>query len=134
MIPALTFATPHGDVTLAVEIATTPDAIARGLMYRTQLPWDQGMLFVMGGEGVWSFYMRNTFIPLDMIFIDRGFIIAGIVHSAEPCTETRRHINRPSSYVLEVNGGWSRAYQIVKGTRVIPGYCNTSRRIIATAP
>jgi uncharacterized membrane protein (UPF0127 family) len=113
----LALATPRGEASIVVEIARTPAEIARGLMYRDHLPYDAGMLFLMGKEAVWSFYMRNTLIPLDMIFIARDLTVVGVVANAEPCTEVRRSIHRPSSYVLEVNGGWAAAHQIAAGAK-----------------
>ena len=118
----ISIATPWGDATVTVEVATTPAEIARGLMYRDHLPYDAGMLFLMGKDAVWSFYMRNTFIPLDMIFITRDLTVAGVVANAQPCTETLRSIHTPSSYVLEVNGGWAAAHQIMPGAQVRPGH------------
>ena len=117
----ISIATPWGEATVTVEIATTRAEIARGLMYRDHLPYDAGMLFLMGNDAVWSFYMRNTFIPLDMIFIARDLTVAGVVPNAQPCTDTLRSIHKPSSCVLEVNGGWAAAHQITAGARVRPG-------------
>ena len=117
----ISIATPWGEATVTVEVAATPAEIARGLMYRTHLPYDAGMLFLMGSEAVWSFYMRNTFIALDIIYIARDLTIAGIIHNAQPCTDTRRGVHKPSSYVLEVNGGWAAAHQIATGAKVRPG-------------
>ena len=121
LVPTISIATSWGEASVNVELATTRAEIARGLMYREHLPYDAGMLFVMGKDGVWSFYMRNTLIPLDMIFIARDWTVAGIVANTVPCTETLRGIGRPSSYVLEVNGGWAAAHQIAAGARVRPG-------------
>lgn len=121
IVPTISIATPWGDAIIKVEIARTPAEIARGLMYRDHLPYDAGMLFLMGKDDVWSFYMRNTFIPLDMIFISRELTVVGVVPNAEPCTETLRSIHKPSSYVLEVNGGWAAAHQITAGAKVRPG-------------
>ena len=120
--PTISIATPRGEVTITVEVVTTRAEIARGLMYRTYLPYDAGMLFLMGKDAVWSFYMRNTLIPLDMIFIARDLTVAGVFPNAQPCTETLRSIHKPSSYVLEVNGGWAAAHQITAGAKVRPGY------------
>ena len=117
----ISIATPRGEATVTAEVATTPSEIARGLMYRDHLPYDAGMLFLMGQDAVWSFYMRNTFIPLDMIFITRDLTVAGVVANAQPCTETLRSIHKPSSYVLEVNGGWAGAHQITAGAKVRMG-------------
>ena len=121
MTPTISIATPRGIATVTVEVATTPVEIARGLMYRDHLAHDTGMLFVMGKDAVWSFWMRNTFIPLDIIFIARDLTVAGMVPNAQPCTDTLRIINKPSSYVLEVNGGWAKAHQITAGAKVRPG-------------
>ena len=116
--PTVSIATPWGEATVAVEVAATRAEIERGLMYRDHLPRSAGMLFLMGAEGVWSFYMRDTLIPLDIIFIARDLTVAGVIHKAAPRTETLRGISRPSMYVLEVNGGWAAANQVVAGSRV----------------
>lgn len=78
----------------------------RGLMHREQLPEDQGMLFVFEAAQIQSFWMRNTFIPLDIAFIDaNGKIID--VQRMEPLDETRSYYSpAPVPYVLEVNAGW----------------------------
>jgi uncharacterized membrane protein (UPF0127 family) len=117
-LPRVHLTTPAGEVTVRVEVVSTPPKIQRGLMYRQHLPTDAGMLFLMGEERVHTFYMRNTLIPLDMIFIGRDLTIAGIVENAEPRTETLRHVDKPSLYVLEVNGGWTRSHQVVPGAKV----------------
>lgn len=116
--PRVHLATPGGDVTVEVEIASTSAQVERGLMFREHLPPDQGMLFLMKEEKNWPFWMRNTLIPLDMIFIARDMTIAGIVENAEPRTETMREVGRPSLYVLEVNGGFSAAHKIAQGGKV----------------
>ena len=116
--PRVHLATPDGEVTVRVEVVATPPTIQRGLMYRQHLPLDAGMLFLMEEERVHTFYMRNTLIPLDMIFIARDLTIAGIVENAEPRTETLREVGKPSLYVLEVNGGWTRSHQVVPGAKV----------------
>lgn len=107
---------PPAEVT--VELARTPRQIQRGLMYREHLPPDHGMLFLMGEERIQSFWMRNTLIPLDMIFISADRRVVGVVENAEPLTDTPRRVNAPSSYVLEVNGGWAAAHHVQAGTPV----------------
>ena len=121
--PTISIVTPRGEVTITVEVVTTRPQIERGLMWRNHLPYDAGMLFLMGRDAVWAFWMRNTFIALDIIYIARDLTIAGIIHNAQPCTDTRRGVHKPSSYVLEVNGGWAAAHQIAAGAKVRPGYC-----------
>jgi hypothetical protein len=110
--------TASGEISVAVEVVATDAKIMKGLMYRQHLPPDDGMLFVMGKEYDWQFYMRNTLIPLDMIFIKQDMTIAGIVENAEPRTETLRQVHVPSSFVLEVNGGYAAAHHVVAGAKV----------------
>ncbi len=107
----------QGEVTVGVEVVSTPAAIQRGLMYREYLAPDAGMLFLMPDEDVQRFWMRNTLIPLDMLFINKELEVVGVVAQAEPRTETSRHVDRPSSYVLEVNGGWAAAHGVGAGAR-----------------
>lgn len=117
-MPKVHLSTPQGDVVVEVEVVSTPAQIERGLMFREHLPPDQGMLFLMKEEREWPFWMRNTLIPLDMIFIAGNMTIAGIVENAEPRTETMRQVGKPSLYVLEVNGGFSAGHKIAAGAKV----------------
>jgi uncharacterized membrane protein (UPF0127 family) len=108
-----------------VEVAATPEARTRGLMWRKDLPQGQGMLFVFPQEEVHAFWMVNTLIPLDMVFIDAQGRIVGIVERAPPHSMTARSVDRPSRSVLEVPGGWAQAAGLRPGGRVrfegIPG-------------
>lgn len=117
-MPKVFMASPTGEVAVSVEVVKTAAKIERGLMYREHLPPDDGMLFLMGSERDHTFYMRNTLIPLDMLFITKDMTIAGIVERAEPRTETLRSVGARSLYVLEVNGGWAKAHQITPGAKV----------------
>lgn len=108
----------HPPAEVTVEIARTARQIQRGLMYREHMPPDHGMLFLMGHERIQSFWMRNTLIPLDMIFISKDMTVAGVVANTAPLTDTPRRVDRPSSYVLEVNAGWAAAHHVGAGTRV----------------
>src|ERR1044071_1472367 len=100
-MPKVHLSAPQGDVVVGVEIVSTPAQIERGLMYREHLPPDQGMLFLMTEVKNWPFWMRNTLIPLDLIYIARDLTIAGIVENAEPRTETLREVGKPSLFVLD---------------------------------
>lgn len=126
--PSVYLASPKGDVKVTVEVVATEPKIERGLMYRQNLPPDEGMLFMMGREYDWKFYMRNTLIPLDMIFISRDQTIAGIVANATPRTEDLRSVGKPSMYVLEVNGGWAQAHDVRPGAKVRFENVNLSAR------
>jgi uncharacterized membrane protein (UPF0127 family) len=104
---------------VSVEIADTSPLRTRGLMWRTDLPEGTGMLFIFPAEVVQSFWMRNTLIPLDMLFIDQKFQVVGVVQWAEPLTLSPRiTVDRPSLYVLEVPGGWASRHGIRTGGRV----------------
>lgn len=117
-MPKVHLAAPGGDVVVSVEIVSTQAQIERGLMYREHLPPDQGMLFLMNEEKNWPFWMHNTLIPLDLIYISSGMSIVGIIENAEPKTDTLRDVQKPSLYVLEVNGGFSAAHKIATGAKV----------------
>jgi hypothetical protein len=110
--------TPIGTQGVDAEVVGTRPMIEQGLMYRRYLAPDAGMLFVMDSEADHGFYMRNTIVPLDMIYIARDMTIAGVITNAEPMTEMRRHVGRPSIYVLEVNGGWAGRHYVMPGARV----------------
>ncbi len=116
--PKVYFATDHGELAVDVEIVATEAKIERGMMYRQHLPPDDGMLFLLGVTKDWAFWMRNTLIPLDIIFITPDMAIAGIVENAEPRSETLRRVGVPSLYVVEVNGGWTAAHGVKTGGKV----------------
>lgn len=103
---------------LEVEIADTSPLRTRGLMWRTELPEGTGMLFIFPAETVQSFWMRNTLIPLDMVFLDRARRVVGVVQWAEPRTLTSRSVGKPALYVLEVPGGWASRHGVRAGSTV----------------
>nr|WP_153868399.1 MULTISPECIES: DUF192 domain-containing protein [Myxococcaceae] len=101
-----------------VEIAATHASRTRGLMWRKELLPGHGMLFVFREDEVQSFWMRNTLIPLDMLFIDSSLRVVGILERAEPRTLSPRTVGRPGRYVLEVPGGWCASVGLAPGGRV----------------
>jgi len=107
-----------GPVTVAVEVANTPAAREQGLMYRTDLGADAGMLFLFPQDEDLEFWMKNTPLPLDMIFIDASRTIVGIVANARPFSTQTRGIGKPSRYVLEVHGGFCSKHGIAAGDTV----------------
>ncbi|MBX5482523.1 MAG: DUF192 domain-containing protein [Myxococcaceae bacterium] len=100
-----------------VEVAATGPMRQRGLMWREHLDDGKGMLFVFRDDQIHNFWMRNTLIPLDMLFIDKDGQVVGIVRNAEPRTLTSRSVGKPSRYVLEVPGGWCEKNAIEPGAK-----------------
>jgi len=116
--PTVTIDTGERKVPFKVELAITPSEQERGLMYREHLDPDAGMLFISDSPRHHVFWMKNTLIPLDMIFIGADWRIAGIVENAEPKTLTSREVPGISQYVLEIGGGLSARYGIRAGQLV----------------
>jgi uncharacterized membrane protein (UPF0127 family) len=87
-------------------------------MYRTELADGRGMLFVFPEEQDHRFWMKNTLIPLDMIFIGADGVIVGIHRDATPLSTATVGVGHPSRWVLEVPGGWSARRGVAPGQRV----------------
>jgi uncharacterized membrane protein (UPF0127 family) len=96
-----------GPVDVVVEIVATPAAREQGLMYRKSLADGTGMLFVFDEEAEHPFWMKNTLIPLDMIFIAGTKKIVGIAANTHPLSLAQVTVGKPSRWVLEVPGGWT---------------------------
>jgi len=117
--PAVRFETPRGPWIVRVEIARNDQQRARGLMFRRELARDHGMLFIFEETSEHTFWMHDTLIPLDLIFLgdDRG--VVGVVANAAPHTDTARAVKEPSRYVVEVSGGEAAAHGVAAGTRAV---------------
>ncbi|MEI7705158.1 MAG: DUF192 domain-containing protein [Deltaproteobacteria bacterium] len=100
-----------------VEVANTPEKRERGLMFRKELPDGRGMIFLFDEEEEHSFWMKDTLIPLDLIFADSGGKVVGIVARARPLTLEPRTGGR-ARMVLEVPGGWAAANGVRVGDRI----------------
>ena len=99
-----------GDDCFTVELASTPDEQSGGLMFREQMDEDRGMLFVFENEGVYPFWMKNTLIPLDIIWIDSNSKVVFISKDVQPCKSVSCPTINPQAsamYVLEINAGLS---------------------------
>jgi uncharacterized membrane protein (UPF0127 family) len=112
------FMTPAGEPAVTVEVADTENVINAGLANRRELGAERGMLFFMPKQKDWSFWMHDTLIALDIVFITKDLEIAGIVHDAQPKTDASRRVGKTSYYVLEVNGGWAAKHGVAAGQRV----------------
>ncbi len=106
---------PWGTARFTVETALTPQDQAMGLMYRESLPRLAGMLFVYEEEAELGFWMRNTLIPLDMIFTDAAGRVVRVHENAVPLDETVIRSGGPALAVLEINGGLSSEFGIGPG-------------------
>jgi len=106
---------PHNGETLDVELAETEDQRQRGLMYRKELPETHGMLFLFNNRGPRRFWMKNTCLPLDMMFIDGDGLIVGIEENVPTMNENSYSVGCASQYVLEVGAGWSRRHGVRPG-------------------
>jgi uncharacterized membrane protein (UPF0127 family) len=110
--------TARGDFTFHVEIADTDAERAKGLMFRQELADDAGMLFDFGQERQTSFWMQNTYIPLDMIFISAEGIVKNIHVNARPLDTTAIPSDGPVRFVLEIPGGRSEEIGLAVGDRL----------------
>lgn len=114
--------TPAG-VTIHAEIADTPQKRATGLMYRDHLKKDHGMLFVFQEPQAWTFWMKNTKMPLDLIWLDGKKRVVYIERNVPICTRTDESCpqyrpNDDALFVLEIAGGTVDGYKIEKGSRL----------------
>ena len=116
----LSVTTGKGTFKFTVELADSNQEREFGLMCRKSLAADRGMLFQFAKPDYQAFWMRNTLIPLDMIFIGADRRIAGVVENAAPETETEtgRSVDGESQYVLEIGGGLSQKWGISAGSTV----------------
>lgn len=103
---------------LDIEIADTEYETQTGLMYRDSMDPGHGMLFVFDSPALHAFYMKNTEIPLDIIFIDEDLRIATIHANANPLDEGSISSEVPVQYVLEVNAGLSNTWGLQPGDRI----------------
>jgi len=100
------------------ELVSSPHDTQRGLMYRRSMAAERGMLFDLHTRDDHQFWMHNTCIPLDLLYIDDDGLLVGIVENAPTLDDAPRGVGCPSRYVLEVNAGWSRRHHVVAGQRV----------------
>ena len=101
-----------------VEVARTPDQQGQGLMFRSTLAADEGMIFPFPQPRMASFWMRNTLIPLDMLFVRADGTIARIAANTVPHSEESISSGEPVAAVLEIRGGRAAELGIVEGDRV----------------
>ena len=136
----VTFTTDKGQVQVQAEVAKTPSEEAQGLMFRTVLAQDAGMLFVFDQDQVLSFWMMNTSIPLDGIFISSKLQVVSVAENLKPCPPDSCvdpvffGSIAPAMYALEVNAGFSGKNDIKVGTEVSINQSATTSTISIMTP
>lgn len=106
---------------VSAEVAATEAERNQGLMHRTSLGKDQGMLFVFDAPDLHAFWMKNTLIPLDMLWLDRSGTVVSLTADVPPCTADPCPTYPPTaaaSYVLEMSAGYAKAHKIAVGDRL----------------
>ncbi|HQT91438.1 MAG TPA: DUF192 domain-containing protein [Candidatus Kryptobacter bacterium] len=103
---------------IQIQIADNDEERAQGLMWRKFMPEDDGMLFIFGDEEPLTFWMKNTYIPLDMVFADKSGNIVSIYSEATPLSEASIPSGKPAEYVVEVNGGFCARYGVTPGDKI----------------
>ena len=109
--------------TIRVKLVTTDEDKRTGLMFRNNLDENEGMLFKFD-NGFNSVWMKNTYIPLDVLFLDKRFRLIGFVEDTVPLSLDSIGINKPSDYILEVNSGWIRRNNAKIGDTIDLEYIN----------
>ncbi len=112
------FVTPRGTFSYHLEIADSPPEQQRGLMFRETMAPDFGMIFVFGEDRQRTFWMRNTLIPLDMVFVRADGVVDSVQPMATPRTDDPRPSDGPARYVIELVGGEAARVGIGPGVRV----------------
>lgn len=112
------------EVQFDVEVARTAAQRTRGLMFRKSMPVDRGMIFVFNDDAVRNFWMKNTLIPLDMIFVDKDGQVVSVSANVQPCREKvpsscpDYSSTKPARYVLEINAGLAQFHHIQPGSHM----------------
>ncbi len=111
----LTIGSGKSAVELQVETAVSDEEMRKGLMFRKKLPIDQGMIFLVTPPKTIAMWMKNTYIPLDMVFVDDENKVSGIIEKAQPLSETMLQSPERTKAVIELSGGAVKKYKIRKG-------------------
>ncbi len=122
-LPMVQMQFKHRDGTMTppffVEVASTELQRRKGLMYRGKMAEDHGMLFLFAGEEEQSFWMKNTILSLDMVFVSKDWKIVGILDSVPPQNEVPRKVDGLSQFVVEFGAGVMKKFAVQAGDEVI---------------
>lgn len=114
----LSITTASGAHKFNVDVMRSQPDLEKGLMFRKSIPADYGMLFDFQHEQTIMMWMKNTFIPLDMFFMDKTGRVVGIIANAEPMSEKILTVSAPTDAVLEVRGGTAARIGLKVGDKV----------------
>ncbi|MEI9916110.1 MAG: DUF192 domain-containing protein [Methylovirgula sp.] len=114
----LLIATASGAHNFNVDVMQSEADLEKGLMFRKSIPADYGMLFDFKHEQSVMMWMKNTFIPLDMLFMDKTGKVVGIIADAEPMSEKILTVSKPTDAVLELRGGTAARIDLKVGDQV----------------
>lgn len=109
---------PAGQAQFTIEIADTEAERARGLMQRASMPRSEGMLFIYPDAAERAFWMKNTMIPLDILFFDEAGVLVGLQENARPFDLTPLPSKGAARFVLEINGGLAAKLRITEGAHL----------------
>ena len=114
---------------VSLELAKTPEEVANGLMFRPSLPENRGMLFLFDEPRFPAFWMKNTLIPLDLVFLDGTGAVVDVIADVQPCAADpcpNYPPSGPAQAVLEIGAGVAAAHSIEVGSTItfdrVPGY------------
>lgn len=109
-----------GEIVVRGPVRATDAERAEGLMFRKErLKSNEAMLFVMERTERHSFWMKNTYIPLDMVFVSQEGIIVGTLENVPPHTTESRQVDQPSRFVIELDGGWCAKNRVATNSKVV---------------
>jgi uncharacterized membrane protein (UPF0127 family) len=120
LVEQVTFVSLSGEEisTIRAALADEPEERNQGLMDVTDMPMDAGMLFIFPDEAPRSFYMANTHLPLDIIFVSADSTIVRIHHNTAPFNTGQLPSGKPAKYVVETNGGYCVSNDIQEGMKI----------------
>jgi uncharacterized membrane protein (UPF0127 family) len=119
--PVAIFDTPKGEIRVCLRIAKTEKERQKGLMFQTHLGRKEGMLFLFDNDQIQSFWMKNTYLSLDLVFMDDKRLIVDVLEDLPPCPSESCPVyysRVPARYVLELKGGFIRQFNVQKGSVV----------------
>lgn len=117
-VETITIDTASGPAQFRVEIAADDASRQQGLMFRKQMAANEGMLFVFDKPEMAIFWMHNTYIPLDMIFVRASGTVSSVAHDVKILSDARTFAEEPVLGVIEINAGRAAALGIKKGDRI----------------